>query len=82
MSSVRGGRKTKIKRQTEQRMCFDEVSTLKQKVRSAFVKYGLAGRSISHAEQGEVAEGEAEEVRNQFAKGLEGLVHGDHKETA
>lgn len=50
----------------------------KQKVRSEFVKYGLAGRSIRHAGH----EGEADEVRNQFAKGLEGLVHGDHKETA
>ena len=76
------GRKTRIKRQTQQRLCFDDVSTLTQKVCGVFVKYGLAGRSIRYAGRGEIAEGEGREVRNQFAKGFEGLVHIDHNKPA
>lgn len=77
MSSVRGREgKTRIKR-----ICFNDGSTLKQKVHSVFVKYGLAGRSIRYAGQGEIAEGKAGEVRNQLAKGPERLVHIDHNES-
>ena len=54
------GRKTRIKRQTQQKACFDNGSTLKQKMHRVFMKCSLVG--VRNAGKGGgVAEGEAGE---------------------